>query len=260
MKAIADTTLSVVAARLPLLRPSAAANGPCIDPASGLEGRDVHFAPRTVIFLEGDAANPVYQISEGVVMLYKLLPDGRRQVVEVLRAGDVFGLTSAAAHDCAAEALTAASCTAYDRIAIAHSPALAQKLNAAVYSQLANMHEHIVLLGRKTAPERVASFLMRCVPGRGLGKCPGPPPGDDRAKIPLAMTRLEMADFLGLTIETVSRILTRLKRRGILSIKRLDEVDVCDVCRLCQVSGTHLAEGQWCNSRGEKFALTNAAK
>ena len=92
---------------------------------------------------------------------------------------------------------------------------------------------------------------MRFIPGRGRGKCPGPPKGDDSARVPLAMTRLEIADFLGLTIETVSRVLTRLKRRGILSIKRLDEVGVCDVCRLCRLSGTHLTNGRWCSSRGE---------
>jgi CRP/FNR family transcriptional regulator len=222
------------------------------DPARGLEGRDVHFAPRTVIFLEGDPANPVYQVTKGVVMLYKLLPDGRRQVVEFLRAGDVFGLSAAPLRDCAAEALSSVRCTAYDQATMAHSPALAQRLNAALYAQLCTMHEHIVLLGRKSASERVASFLMRGIPGRGVGKCPGPPPGDDQAKVPLAMTRLEMADFLGLTIETVSRILTRLKRRGILSIQHLDEVDVCDVCRLCRMSGTQLTKGQWCNVRAER--------
>ena len=92
---------------------------------------------------------------------------------------------------------------------------------------------------------------MRCIPARGRGKCPGPPAGDDSARVPLAMTRLEIADFLGLTIETVSRVLTRLKRRGILSIKKLDEVGVTDVCRLCRLSGTHLTNGRWCSSRGE---------
>jgi hypothetical protein len=138
-----------------------------------------------------------------------------------------------------------------DKSAVERSPALTQKLSSSVFSQLCRLHEHVMLLGRKSASERIASFLMRCIPARGRGKCPGPPEGDDSARVPLAMTRLEIADFLGLTIETVSRVLTRLKRRGILSIKKLDEVGVSDVCRLCRLSGTHLTNGRWCSSRGE---------
>jgi CRP/FNR family transcriptional regulator len=201
-----------------------------------------------MVFREGDAANSLFQVGVGVVMLYQLLPDGRRQVVEFLQAGDVFGFSATAMRDCSAEALVATSCTAFERSAVERSPALAQKLSGSLFSQVCGLHEHVMLLGRKSASERIASFLMRFIPGRGRGKCPGPPEGDDRAHVPLAMTRLEIADFLGLTIETVSRILTRLKRRGILSIKHLDEVSVCDVCRLCRLSGTHLTNGAWCSS------------
>jgi CRP/FNR family nitrogen fixation transcriptional regulator len=215
------------------------------------EGRGLHFPPRTVIYREGDLANSLFQVDEGTVMLYQLLPDGRRQVVEFLQAGDVFGFSAAPVRDCSAEALVATFCTAFDRSAVERSAALTQRLSAAVFSQLCRLHEHVMLLGRKSASERIASFLMRCIPGRGRGRCPGPPEGDDSARVPLAMTRLEIADFLGLTIETVSRVLTRLKRRGILSIKRLDEVGVSDVCRLCRLSGTHLTNGSWCSSRGE---------
>jgi CRP/FNR family transcriptional regulator, anaerobic regulatory protein len=215
------------------------------------EGRELHFPPRALIFREGDAANCVLQVDDGTVMLYQLLPDGRRQVVELLQKGDIFGFSATPVHDCSAEALVETSCTAFDRGAVERSPALAQRLSASAFSQLCGLHEHIMLLGRKSAAERIASFLMRFIPGRGRGKCPGPPKGHDSARVPLAMTRLEIADFLGLTIETVSRVLTRLKRRGILSIKRLDEISVCDVCSLCRLSGTHLTNGRWCSSRGE---------
>jgi CRP-like cAMP-binding protein len=214
-------------------------------------GRDLHFPPRSLIFRAGDCANSLFQVDHGVVMLYQLLPDGRRQVVELLQEGDVFGFSAAPVRDCSAETLVETSCTAFDRAAVERSPALMGRLSASAFSQLCGLHEHIMLLGRKSASERIASFLMRCIPGRGRGKCPGPPKGDDSACVPLAMTRLEIADFLGLTIETVSRVLTRLKRDGVLSIKRLDEVGVCDVCRLCRLSGTHLTNGHWCSSRGE---------
>jgi CRP/FNR family transcriptional regulator len=247
---VADTAVRLAGHRA-LMFPARAAlrSSPAQEPAT--EGRELQFPPRAMIFREGDLASSLFQVDHGTVMLYQLLPDGRRQVVEFLQDGDVFGISAAAVRDCSAEALVATSCTAFDRSAIEHSPALAQRLGASVFSQLSRLHEHVMLLGRKSASERIASFLMRCIPARGRGKCPGPPEGDDSARVPLAMTRLEIADFLGLTIETVSRVLTRLKRRGVLSIKKLDEVGVTDVCRLCRLSGTHLTNGRWCSSRGE---------
>jgi CRP/FNR family transcriptional regulator len=245
---VADAALRLSPGSQPLLFPCRIASE---DDGDELQGRELHFPPRTLIFQEGDAAKSLFQVERGMVMLYQLLPDGRRQVVEFLKAGDVFGFTAAPVRDCSAETLVETTCSAYDRAAVERSPALTQKFSGAVFAQLCGLHEHVMLLGRKSASERIASFLMRCIPGRGRGKCPGPPPGDDSASVPLAMTRLEIADFLGLTIETVSRVLTRLKRRGILSIKKLDEVGVCDVCRLCRLSGTHLVNGDWCSSRGE---------
>jgi CRP/FNR family transcriptional regulator len=97
-----------------------------------------------------------------------------------------------------------------------------------------------MLLGRKSSLERVATFLTRCVPGRGGPDCPGPRAGDDRADVRLALTRYGIADYLGMTIETVSRSLAGLKRRGIVSVSKIDEVCIHDVCALCRLTGTHL--------------------
>jgi CRP-like cAMP-binding protein len=250
---VADVAVRLAPGPQTLLFPARKSVQDCDPGASdnGVESRELHFPPRTIIFREGDPASSLFQVGDGTVMLYQLLPDGRRQVVEFLQAGDVFGFSAAPVRDCSAETLVATGCTVFDRAAIERSPALAHRLSVSLFSQLRGLHEHVMLLGRKSASERIASFLMRFIPGRGRGKCPGPPNGDDSASVPLAMTRLEIADFLGLTIETVSRVLTRLKRRGILSIKRLDEVGVSDVCRLCRLSGTHLTNGRWCSSRGD---------
>jgi CRP/FNR family transcriptional regulator, nitrogen fixation regulation protein len=216
---------------------------------SALEGRQAQFPSRALIFQEGDPANSFFQTGEGMVMLYRLLPDGRRQVVEFLQPGDVFGISGGPVHDCTAETLIPTACAVLDRSEVGHSAALAQRLNAALFAQLCRLHEHVMLLGRKSATERMASFLMHFIPGRGRGRCPGPPQGDDRARIPLPMTRLEIADYLGLTIETVSRVLTRFMGRRVLSAKAIDEVCVADVCQLCRLSGTHLVSGRWCTSR-----------
>jgi CRP-like cAMP-binding protein len=218
---------------------------------SKLEDRQVQFLSRALIFQEGEPANSFFQISEGMVMLYQSLPDGRRQVVEFLQAGDVFGISGGPVRDCTAETLMPTACAVLDRSDIGRSDALAQRLNASLFAQLCRLHEHAMLLGRKSATERMASFLMRFIPGRGRGKCPGPPQGHDRARIPLPMTRLEIADHLGLTIETVSRVLTRFVGRKVLSAKKLDEVCVADVCQLCRLSGTQLVYGRWCTSRAD---------
>jgi CRP-like cAMP-binding protein len=228
------------------VRSGAPALGPPRVPAAG---RELHLAPRTVIFLEGEEAESVFQVITGVVMLYKLLPDGRRQIVEVLGDGDVFGFSPAPGRNCTAETLAATRCAAFDRSAVDRSTLLLNRFSVRLSSQLAALHEHTVLLGRKTAMERIASFLMRCIPGRGGYGCPGPRPGDDDASVRLTMTRQEIADYLGLTIETVSRSLTKLRSAGVVSINNLDEICIHDVCRLCRLTGTHLTQGNWCSSQ-----------
>ena len=191
------------------------------------------------IFREGDRADRIHQVVDGAVMLYKLLPDGRRQVVELLSAGDVFGLTPLPIYDCSAETLVASNVVAYDRASVEHSPELLRRLSAHVHAQLCALHEHAVLLGRKSALERVATFVMHCVPGRGGFECAGPRCGGDSAIVRLGMTRQEIADYLGLTLETVSRAFSELRRRGIIAIDKQEEVRVHDVCRMCQLTGAH---------------------
>ena len=216
---------------------------------SGTCGREICFSPRTSIFLEGDLVDWIYQVTDGVVMLYKLLPDGRRQVVELVGPGDVFGFSDIPIHNCSADTLSATRCTAFDRASIERSPAIMRRLSPHLYAQLCAQHDHALLLGRKSAMERVTTFLMGRAPGRGGYNCPGPTDGNDHAEFRLAMSRQEIADYLGLTIETVSRTLTKLRRRGVISISKLDEICIHDICRLCGMTGTHLTRGRWCSSR-----------
>ena len=119
------------------------------------------------------------------------------------------------------------------------APELLRRLSAHVHAQLCALHEHAVLLGRKSALERVATFVMHCVPGRGGFNCSGPRCGGDSAVVRLGMTRQEIADYLGLTLETVSRAFSELRRRGIIAIDKQEEVRVHDVCRICQLTGAH---------------------
>jgi CRP-like cAMP-binding protein len=112
-------------------------------------------------------------------------------------------------------------------------------LSARLQAQFCAMREHAVVLGRKSALERVASFIMKCVPGRGGYGCPGPAGGDNSINVRLGMTRQEIADYLGLTIETVSRVFSELQRRGIATIDPQEQVLVNDICRMCKLTGAH---------------------
>lgn len=203
-------------------------------------GQHRRLAQHVHLFREGDPALTVYQLVDGAVMLYKLLPDGRRSIVEVLiKPGDVFGVSSLPIHDCSAETIVAGEVVAYDRTALDDSPELSRRIAAQLRAQFCAMHEHALVLGRKTALERVTSFIMHCVPGRGGFGCTGPRGEDDSAHVRIAMTREEIADYLGLTFETVSRVFSELRRLGVVSIDRHGWICVTDVCRLCGLTGAH---------------------
>lgn len=194
---------------------------------------------RALILEEGDAATSVYEVLEGGVILFKLLPDGRRQIIEVLGAGDVFGLSATPVCDVAAEALTAVRLAAYDKRTIDTDAGLRDRLFARLRQQMCALHDHALLLGRKSAQERVATFVMRLIPGRGGHACSGPSETQARTRVDLAMTRQEIADYLGLTIETVSRAFSALRRSGVIAYDKQDSVDIGDVCRLCRLTGSH---------------------
>ena len=170
------------------------------------------------------------------MILFKLMPDGRRQIIEVLGVGDVFGLAPNSISDVGAEALTPARIAVHDRRAVINDVELRDRLFARLRAQMCALHDHTLLLGRKSANERVATFIMRLVPDRGGAGCVGPSAGP--AQIGLAMTRQEIADYLGLTIETVSRAFSSLRRTGVITYSKQDEIAVPDVCRLCRLSGS----------------------
>ncbi|NLH81664.1 MAG: helix-turn-helix domain-containing protein [Phyllobacteriaceae bacterium] len=196
-------------------------------------------AAHDAVFYEGDAADRVYELIEGAVMLFKLLPDGRRQVVEVAAPNALFGVVAGTLYDCNAETLTPSVVRILDRRELEASNEFQVHVAECLREQIERLHDHAVLLGRKSAFERVASFLMRFVPKRGIPGCHGPQGEKDEKVIELAMTRQEIADYLGLTIETVSRVISDLKRRGLVAIEKQDRLRLTDVCGICRLTGTH---------------------
>jgi CRP/FNR family transcriptional regulator len=189
----------------------------------------ITFSPGEVLLREGDAATHLFNITAGDVRVHKLLADGRRQIVGFLSPGDFLGLATGDRYAFSAEALgpgTACRFRKADyRKILREMPELEHALLDRAAHELKAAHDQMLLLGRKTAMERLASFLFS-LSERAMRA------GGDGRLVDLPMTRAEIADYLGLTTETVSRVTTRLKTRGVirlltmhsLSIERPDEL------------------------------------
>jgi CRP/FNR family nitrogen fixation transcriptional regulator len=169
------------------------------------------FSSGEEVFAEGDAGTFFYKVVSGTVRTGKLLADGRRQIDAFHLAGDVFGLESGDRHRFTAEAVDDVVVIAYRRSRFASlvhdDPAFGELLLASMLTSLDRAHDHMVLLGRKTALEKMVSFLLDMARRR---------PGTDKVVLP--MQRTDIADHLGLTIETVSRTLTQMARDGLIRL------------------------------------------
>ena len=166
------------------------------------------FAAGEEIYGQEEAADLIYLLVKGSIRTSHLLPDGRRQVGDFYYAGDVFGVEPGPEHRFTAEALTPCEIMMVRRSgSVAFEPGRVEKLlSAATSTELARAQMHMLLLGRATACERVARFLLDMA---------------DRFRgdlVTLPMSRQDMADYLGLTIETVSRMLGRLQADGVVEL------------------------------------------
>ena len=178
--------------------------------------RSARFAAREILVSQDAQADSVFTVTEGVVRLYRLLPDGRRQVLGFALPGDFLGLSLLDIYGFSAAAVTDTSVCCFPRKAfIAYAeprPHLMKRLHEFASHELSLAQDQMVLLGRRTAEERIGAFLisMRDRFARL---------GHTSATLPLAMNRQDIADYVGLTIETVSRTFTKLaKARSILIV------------------------------------------
>src|SRR4051812_16963002 len=177
--------------------------------------RHVQFAACETVFAQEDATTSFYNVLDGVLRLYKLLPDGRRQIVGFALPGDFLGMATAGRHGFSADAIGPVSVCQFAKAAFArfaeHRPNLLRRINELAVRELNHARDHMVLLGRRSAEEKVATFLLgwrdRLQQFRGPSKA-----------VRLPMSRQDIADYLGLTIETVSRTFTKLEREGVIDI------------------------------------------
>lgn len=175
------------------------------------------------LFAEGDEADSVYEVVRGMLRLCKLLPDGRRQITGFLSAGQFLGLAPEGVCVYTAEAITEVTLCRYKRSAfdrlIDEVPGFAKRVLAVASHELSAAQNQMLLLGRKAAVEKVASFLLLMADQAGE---------HDDGTIGLPMTRSDIADYLGLTIETVSRTLTKLKHDGLIALPTPDRIRIRD--------------------------------
>jgi len=176
-----------------------------------LQGPTLRFGRDEEVFGEGEAAEHVYKVVSGAVRAFRILADGRRQISEFYLPGDCFGLEAGVTHRCSAEALTDTQLIVARRTSLTEragqSPELARSLWRLVVGDLQRSQDHVLMLGRRSAAERLASFLIDLARRSRAGE-----------NLELPMSRLDIADFLGLTIETVSRTLTQFQESRLIQL------------------------------------------
>jgi CRP/FNR family transcriptional regulator, nitrogen fixation regulation protein len=173
-------------------------------------GAPMSFARNAEIYGEGEPADYLYKVISGTVRTYKVLADGRRQIGAFYMPGDVFGLETSDEHTFSAEAISDSRVLVIKRsalVALAERDSdVARQLWALTGRELSRVQDHILLL-IKTAQERVAGFLLEMAERASNGNA-----------LELPMSRQDIADYLGLTIETVSRTLTTLENAATIEL------------------------------------------
>jgi CRP/FNR family nitrogen fixation transcriptional regulator len=184
----------------------------------------MNFGRNAEIYAEGERAGYVYKVVSGVVRISKLLPDGRRQISAFHLPGDMFGFEVDDLHHTSAEAIVPTKVVAFkwrSFLSPGASTDLVQELLRRTMIGLRQSQEHLLLLGRKNAVERLAAFLLEIARRSG-----------EETVIDLAMPRHDIADYLGLTLETVSRMFAELKETRMIKLESARRVRLIDLPKL----------------------------
>jgi CRP-like cAMP-binding protein len=181
-------------------------------------GSKLRFQRGETIFSEGDLVKHAYRVVSGAVRLCKHMADGRRQIAEFLLPGDFFSFAEMDEHSFTAEAMSAVVLACYPQHAIQRLTEECVDVRGFFRSLLSKRikeaENHLVILGRQTAKEKVASFLVLLIDRSNANE----------ERLALPMSRQDIADFLGLTMETVSRVLSAMKREKLIELPTLHEL------------------------------------
>src|SRR5690348_3283233 len=187
-------------------------------------GARIRFTRGETIFNEGDPADNAYSVVCGAVRLCKHMADGRRQIAQFLLPGDFFSFMDLSEHSFTAEAVSDTTLTCYPQRQIERLGeerlSLRKRFAALLTRRVRDIQNHLVMLGRQTAKERVASFLLLLIEHDEA---------ESGTVLDVPMGRQDIADYLGLTIETVCRVLSAMKRESLIDMPNLHQLVVRDV-------------------------------
>lgn len=172
------------------------------------------YSSGAAIYSQGEEAGDLFQVQFGCVRVYRLMADGRRQISAFHLSGDVFGFEAQATHQFFAEAIGG---TGVRKIRLTPEIAASPRFLPLALQTMSRAQQHLLVLGRQNAAERVAAFLSDMAERQG-----------DLDHIDLPMPRGDIGDYLGLTIETVSRIFTKFRQMGFIRLGGSREVELLD--------------------------------
>ncbi len=188
---------------------------------------------KSVLYHQGDEAAHFYRVNSGIVMIYRLLEDSKRQITGFCTAGDFFGLSPDENYHETAVTVGTSNVAGFTMNDVSRDPELQRELFTRTCDRLEDAQNMMMTLSKKSAGEKVAAFLVMLVKRqkRRAGE------SEESFDIRLPMSRLDIADYLGLTIETVSRRLTILKTEGIIELPSRHTARVCRLNRLESLAG-----------------------
>jgi CRP-like cAMP-binding protein len=186
-------------------------------------GTPLQVAQNQTIFSQGEPVNHAYKIASGVVRLCKHLPDGRRQIAQFLFPGDYFSFITIGDHGFSAEAVADLTLLSFpqkqvERLCL-ETPNLRVRLFELLSQRVHDIQNHLTMVGRQTAKERVAAFLLLLAERLSA----------DGVRVSVPMNRQDIADYLSLTMETVSRTLSLLKARRIISVPDQHQLELRNI-------------------------------
>jgi CRP/FNR family transcriptional regulator len=205
------------------------------------------------LFFEGDPAKHLFELVEGVLRIVKIMADGRRVITGFLFPGDLVGVSLRNHYLYSAEAVTPAKLRRFSRKTfediVSGSPELRPQLFARLCDEMAAAQDQMVLLSCKNAEERLCSFLLQQLRRKQE---------QDRSAsvVDLPMTRLDIADYLGLTIETISRTVTKLTNRGIINPVGRHSIHIAKPGMLAHLAG----DGEECHDGNSSVVVFDSAR
>ena len=188
---------------------------------------------KTPLFHQGDRASHIYRVNSGVVMIYRLLEDSQRQITGFCTAGDFIGLSPDGIHHDTAITVATSNVAGLTLSDVKANPALQTELFNQTCYQLEDAQNMMITLSKKSAGEKVAAFLVMLASRKKRTEHIQ----KNKINVNLPMSRLDIADYLGLTIETVSRRLTELKSNGIIELPSRHTAKICKYHQLQSLAG-----------------------